>query len=81
MADALEMGFIVVRDEELMLPLRKLTEINPDATAGNLISGQDYDPDDFDLTLTIGYCPFCGGQFKPTPTDNELEDVWDGSNG
>ena len=77
---AVQNGFLMV-DEEYMLPQRKLTDISPDAEAGNVETGEKYDPNDFYLTMAISFCPFCGFRLvqpKPIGFDPfELEDLCD----
>jgi hypothetical protein len=59
MRDALQWGLIVEVMGELLLPLRTLTEVDPDAKAGNLETGETYDPAEFQMSMAITYCPWC----------------------
>ena len=45
---------------EIILPRRKLTDVAPHATAGNVLTGETYDPSTFAMALALSFCPFCG---------------------
>jgi hypothetical protein len=59
MESAIEFGFVEIVDAELTLVRRTLTEVNPDATAGNVLTGETYDPSEFTMTLALSFCPWC----------------------
>jgi hypothetical protein len=73
MAMALDHGLVIVHEGELMLPLRPLTDINPDATAGNLLTGETYDASEFAVSMTVTFCPWCGRRLVATPAPQEYE--------
>jgi hypothetical protein len=60
MSDAVKWHFLEILEGEVMLPRRTLTEVDPEATAGNVLSGETYDPAEFVLTLSLSLCPWCG---------------------
>jgi hypothetical protein len=55
---AVRYGFVLFHGEHV-LPARKLTDVNPDALAGNVLTGESYDPADYELTLALQFCPWC----------------------
>lgn len=60
METALKDGFLERVHGELILPRRNLKEIAPEAKAGNVLTGEVYDPSDFAMAMAIDLCPFCG---------------------
>lgn len=52
---AMDYGIIIVIDNQPQIK-GKLPEI---AKAGNLITGEKYNPSDFMLNIIIKFCPFC----------------------
>jgi len=59
-SSALEWGLIIVIDEEVQIT-GKLPE---GATAGNVLTGEKYDPTTFLMNMVIKFCPFCGKKLK-----------------
>ena len=45
---------------ELIMARRKLTDVAPDAKAGNVLTGETYDPARLRMAFALSYCPFCG---------------------
>ena len=69
MGDALRWGMLEVVRGEVMLPPRPLTEVNPDATAGNVLTGESYDPADFSIGMTLAFCPWCAEKVQAEQPD------------
>jgi hypothetical protein len=61
-ADARQFGLIQRAGGEFLLEPRNLADVNPDATAGNVETGETYDLSEFTLTMAISFCPFCGAK-------------------
>lgn len=77
MSDALKWGLLTITNDEVTLPLRTLTDVNPDATAGNLLTGETYDPSSFSVTLLLEYCPWCGVKLTVPMNDDDWYDDLD----
>lgn len=75
MEDALKYGLLQEVDGETRFPARALTEVNPDATAGNVLTGETYDPADYGLTMALDYCPWCCCPLERIDEDDD--DDWD----
>lgn len=60
LAQALKLGFLERVHGEVMLTRRKLTDAAPDAKAGNVLTGETYDPSTFALSMALTYCAWCG---------------------
>ncbi len=76
--DAVRDGFLEVNPldaEELVLPRRKLTDVAPNARAGNVLTGETYDPSTFALAYALTFCPFCGTRLRPDEDDDEDERI------
>jgi hypothetical protein len=73
MEAAVQQGFVLYLGGEHVLPPRNLTDI-ADATAGNVLTGETYDPADFALTLALEFCPWCGMKVCTACVDDE--DDW-----
>jgi hypothetical protein len=72
MGRAVEYGFVVDGGYgALSLPARNLTAINPDASAGNVLTGETYDPAEFSLTLVLAFCPWCSGYLGGLDDDDD----------
>jgi hypothetical protein len=60
MGDAVRWGLVVYSGEgEHQLVPRPVVDLAPTATAGNILTGEAYDPGDFSLTLALVFCPWC----------------------
>jgi len=58
--DALRYGHIVVIEGE-----PQIKGVLPEgAKAGNVLTGEEYDPKDFVFNLVISHCPFCGQELE-----------------
>ena len=69
MEAAVKFGFIEVNPldkKELILSRRNLKKQTPDAKAGNVITGETYNPAKFKMAFGVSFCPFCG---KPLTLD------------
>ena len=60
LAQALKLGLLERVRGEVMLPRRKLTEAAPEAKAGNVLTGETYDPSTFAVSMALTYCAWCG---------------------
>jgi len=59
-SDALKYGHITVIEGE-----PQIKGVLPEgAKAGNVITGEEYDPKDFVFNLVISHCPFCGQELE-----------------
>jgi hypothetical protein len=74
---ALEGGLLVEAGNELVLPLRPLTDVSADAKVGNIVTGEDYDPGEFSLTMAITYCPWCRARLVPRTLDEDEFDPFE----
>ena len=69
METAVRFGYVEVNPldkKELILSRRNLKAVAPEAKAGNVITGETYDPAKFEMAFGISFCPFCG---KPLTLD------------
>ncbi len=78
MDDAIEYGYLTVLNGEFLLPPRTLTEVNPDATAGNVLTGETYDPGEFSMSFMLAFCPWCRESLTPVRDDLSDSPVFDG---
>lgn len=56
--EALKFGHIIIIEDEPQIP----GKLPKDAKAGNILTGEVYDPQNFILNMVINFCPFCGKQ-------------------
>lgn len=71
MTDALKWGLLQENHGEVWLTPRPVVDIEPTATAGNVLTGETYDPGQFQLTLALRLCPWCGRDL-PRPDEEEF---------
>lgn len=65
--DALKWGMIIVVEGEPQIKGKP----PKGATAGNVLTGETYNPQDFAMNMVIEYCPFCGKKIYNYPKDEE----------
>jgi hypothetical protein len=59
MRAAIEYGFFVERDDEILINKAK----HP-LKAGNILTGETYDPKEFVYTMSLRFCPFCSARLR-----------------
>jgi hypothetical protein len=74
METAVKLSFVLYQGGEHLLAHRSLPDVNPDATASNVLTGETYDAADFALTLALEFCPWCGMRVCGACADDE--DDW-----
>ena len=46
--------FLTIKHDEIVFNIPKIPE-----SAGNVLSGEIYDPKNFPFSMSLQYCPFC----------------------
>lgn len=66
MEDAIERKYLAIKNEEIVFNIAKTP-----MSAGNVITGEEYDPKKFLITMNLFYCPFCSSKLT-----YYQEDIW-----
>ncbi len=59
MEQAMESGFLAIKNEEILFNIVKTPK-----SAGNVLTGETFDPKKFLYSMTLLYCPFCSSQLS-----------------
>ena len=66
MVSAIESKFLAIKNDELVFNIAKTP-----LSAGNVITGEKFDPKDSTFTMTLKFCPFCSSKLTYIQ-----EDTW-----
>lgn len=78
MAEAFKMGFVLMDplgSTDFVLALRKVSEVTPQATMGNVLTGETYDPSQFSVSLGLTFCPWCGIAILPRASEDWIDEI------
>jgi len=64
--EAVGLKLLIIREGELTLKGEHPKK------AGNVITGETYNPKEFIFTMVVSYCPFCGKEVKCDKNGNDI---------
>lgn len=59
MEQSIEMGFLTIKNEEIVFNIVKTPK-----SAGNVLTGETFDPKNYPISMSLQYCPFCSSQLS-----------------
>ena len=70
--EGFNLKFFMVKEDEVTIQSR----LPKDAEVGNVITNEEYNPDEYIMALVINHCPFCGESLEFGITfDNMIESM------